>query len=231
MTGFIELVAIAAIAQLTVLPGEKGQFIIAGLATRYRPLLVVGAASTAFGAWTVLEILLGHTLQGLFPAVFLDLLTAGLFLFFAVVLFTSAPDRQPLETDGGSQVLPEINETFELFGHSIGGPVGQFLSVFTLMSAGEFGDKTQLITIGLAAQYGATPAIWIGEMLAIVPISLANAYLFHRFSHRFDLHTAHYVGAVLFAFFGGDTLLSVFTGISLWEQAVGAVSTILLSAL
>jgi putative Ca2+/H+ antiporter (TMEM165/GDT1 family) len=99
------------------------------------------------------------------------------------------------------------------------------------MAAGEFGDKTQLVTIGLAVQYGATPAIWLGEMLVIIPVSLANAYFFHTFSHRFNVRKAHLFGAVLFAFFGLDTVLSIVTGqllpgprISVWETIVSTVS-------
>uniref|UniRef100_UPI0013CF04E2 TMEM165/GDT1 family protein n=1 Tax=Halalkalicoccus subterraneus TaxID=2675002 RepID=UPI0013CF04E2 len=91
-------------------------------------------------------------------------------------------------------------------------------------ATGEFGDKTQLVTIGLAAQYGATSAIWAGEMLAIIPVSLANALFFHRFSRRVDLRKAHLVGAALFALFALDAFLSLLTGVSVWETAVGHIS-------
>ncbi|MFB6175893.1 MAG: TMEM165/GDT1 family protein, partial [Halobaculum sp.] len=219
MTGFVEILVIAAVAQLTVLPGEKVQFIIAGLSTRYEPLVVVSAAGTAFAGWTALEILFGQAIQQALPGVVLDAMTAGLFLLFAVLLIRSAPDGpdidpSPAETDGGVAAgkVPEVTPDFELLGKTVGGSLGRFLSIFTMMAAGEFGDKTQLVTIGLAVQYGATSAIWLGEMLVIVPVSLANAYFFHRFSHRFDVRKAHYVGAALFAFFGLDTVLSITTG-------------------
>jgi putative Ca2+/H+ antiporter (TMEM165/GDT1 family) len=313
MTGFLEILVIAAVAQLTVLPGEKVQFIIAGLSTRYKPLLVVGAASSAFAGWTAVEILFGRALQQALPGVVLDAATAGLFLLFAVLLYRSAPaasslsaetataagasgtsrrpqttrresfggdeeggvetgfwsedderrfasdergrdgrgrdergrderdrderDRdidtnQPRETDGGVATgVPEVTPDFELFGRRIEGHLGQFLSIFSMMAVGEFGDKTQLVTIGLAAQYGATSAIWFGEMLVIVPVSLANAYFFHRFSHRFDVRKAHYAGATIFAFFGLDTVLAITTGFSVWEQIVGSVSNLLLAVL
>ena len=98
-----------------------------------------------------------------------------------------------------------------------------------MMAAGEFGDKTQLITITLAAQYGATAAIWAGEMLAIIPVSLVNAYFFYTFSHRFDLRKAHLFGAALFAFFGLDTVLSILTGFSVWETVVETLSAAVLA--
>jgi len=88
------------------------------------------------------------------------------------------------------------------------------------MAVGEFGDKTQLVTIGLAAQYGAHPAIWAGEMLAIIPVSIANALFFHRFAHLVDMRKAHAVAAAIFVFFGLDTILAITIGFSVWEQLV-----------
>ncbi len=236
MATFLEIAVIAFITQLSVLPGEKVQFIIAALSTRYRPLIVVGAAGAAFAGWTALEILFGRALQELFPGIVLDLFTATLFLLFAVLLIRSAPGgpNAPVSaTDGGllDAAGIDIDADFRMFGYSIGGGIGQFLSIFSLMAAGEFGDKTQLVTIGLAVQYGATPAIWVGEMLAIIPVSLANAYFFHRFAHRFDMRKAHYAGALLFAFFGIDTLLSVVIGVSVWETGIGIVTNIVTNAL
>lgn len=235
MTGFVSIVVIAAVAQLTVLPGEKGQFIIAGLSTRYRPLLVVGAAGAAFGAWTVFEILFGQLIQGLFPGLVLDAITAGLFFLFAVVLFRTAPGGSAsLDPESDGYIIQSsagIADGFEVLGHTIDGQLGRFCSIFTMMAAGEFGDKTQLVTIGLAVQYGATSAIWLGEMIAIIPVSLANAYLFHRFSDRFDTRVIAYTGALMFAFFGGDTVLAMVTGTSVWELVVGVITDAILTAL
>ncbi|QLG63574.1 TMEM165/GDT1 family protein [Halorarum salinum] len=235
MTGYPELVVVAAIAQLAVLPGEKVQFIIAGLSTRYRPAIVVAAAATAFAAWTAVEIAFGAAVQEVLPPVALDAVTAGLFLLFAVLLLRSAPaaDAGPhaAETDGGDAALPSVDGGTTVLGREVSGRVGSFVSIFTLLAAGEFGDKTQLVTIGLAAQYGASSAIWVGEMLVIVPVSLANAYLFHRFSHRFDVRKAYLVGAMLFAFFGFDAVLTVLTGFSVWETIVGGASQAVLGPL
>ena len=243
MTAFLEILLIAAVAQLTVLPGEKVQFIIAGLSTRFEPPLVVGAAGVAFAGWTVLEILFGQALQQALPGIVLEGLTAGLFLLFAVLLVRSVPGRGDTPTESRSLAdgdfaggrVADIEPEFEIFGYAVGGQRGVLLTIFAMMAAGEFGDKTQLITIGLAAQYGASAAIWFGEMLVIIPVSLANAYFFHTFSHRFDIRKAHYAGAALFAFFGLDTVLGIATGPnavfgynSVWEAVVGILSSVLL---
>jgi putative Ca2+/H+ antiporter (TMEM165/GDT1 family) len=251
MVTALEVVVAAFVAQLLVLPGEKVQFIIAGLSTRYNPLTVVAAAGSAFAGWTALEIAFGEALTTVLPALVLDLFTAGMFLVFAVLLVRSAPgdgirlldrsgghahsggepgspgDERPPRPNGG---VSDESLEISLLGREVPHWFGGFLPIFVMMAVGEFGDKTQLVTITLAARFGAHPGIWVGEMLAIVPVSLANAYLFHRFAHRVDLRKAHLAGAVIFLFFGLDTLLAAGTGISLWETAVQTIADVVLAA-
>ena len=232
MAEYLTIVVVALLAQLAVLPGEKVQFIIAALSTRYHPLGVAAAAGTAFAGWTALEIWFGSTLQGVLPPVVLDAFTATLFLVFAVLLVRSAPNpgqEVATATDGGLEVVEDVR--VPVVDWEVPDALGGYLPIFALMAAGEFGDKTQLVTVGLAAQYGATSAIWVGEMLAIIPVSLLNAYFFHRFSHLFDARRAHFVAAGLFAFFGLDTVLAILTGFSVWETLVGAAADVLVAAL
>jgi len=223
----MEVMIVAMTAQLAVLPGEKVQFLISGLSTHYRPLVVVSAAGTAFAGWTAVEIAFGNAIQGILSPLLLDAITAGMFLLFALLLARSAPTEgnNAFASDGGvtaveEMELPLVGEVPSYF--------GGFLPIIAMMAAGEFGDKTQLVTISLALQYGAHPAIWVGEMLAIIPVSLANALVFHRFAHAFDAKKAHYFGAGLFAFFGLDTLLAIGTGFSVWETLVSTLSALVL---
>ncbi|WP_265110926.1 TMEM165/GDT1 family protein [Halosolutus halophilus] len=239
MTGWIEILILSFVLQLSVLPGEKVQIIIAGLATRYNPWIVVAAAGSAFAGWTALEILFGAALKGALAPVYLDTITAALFLLFTVLLIRSAPETDELaattdggtaetrETDGGVAEDRAIDISF--LGYDIPSYLRGFVPIFALMAAGEFGDKTQLVTIGLAAQYGAHPAIWAGEMLAILPVSTANALFFHRFSHRFDARRAHFAGAALFLFFGLDTGLQIVSGFSIWEEIVETIASMVLA--
>ena len=221
MSQFAAVVVTALLAQLVVLPGEKVQFIIAGLSTRYRPWLVVSAAGLSFAGWTALEIWFGQALKGALPQVYLDVFSGALFLLFGVLLLRSMPEGESLtpaaETDGG---LAAVEGVTVPLGERMPEGLRTFLAVFAMMAAGEFGDKTQLVTIGLAVQYGAHPGIWVGEMLAIIPVSLANAYFFHTFADRFDARKAHIGAAGIFFFFGLDTFLAVLTGFSVWETAV-----------
>ncbi|MEA1931669.1 MAG: TMEM165/GDT1 family protein [Euryarchaeota archaeon] len=228
MTGWVEILVVAFVLQLSVLPGEKVQFIIAGLSTRYDPWIVVTAAGSAFAGWTVLEILLGEAINSALDPVYLDTITATLFLLFAVQLLRSAPEPSGQSIgDGGLTDPAEID--LSIRGYEVPSYLRGFLPIFALMAAGEFGDKTQLVTIGLAAQYGAHPAIWAGEMLAIIPVSAANALFFHRFSDRFDRRKAHLTGAGIFGLFAVDTILQIATGFSIWETAIDRISAIVLT--
>jgi putative Ca2+/H+ antiporter (TMEM165/GDT1 family) len=225
MTGWVEILIVAFVLQLSVLPGEKVQFIIAGLSTRYNPWIVVTAAGTAFAGWTVLEILLGEALNNALDPVYLDTVTAALFLLFAVQLLRSTPEPSGQSVgDGGVTDPSEID--LSIMGYEVPPSLRGFLPIFALMAAGEFGDKTQLVTIGLAAQYGAHPSIWAGEMLAIIPVSAANALFFHRFSGRFDRRKAHFAGAAIFGLFAFDTILGIVTGFSVWETAIGWLTAV-----
>jgi putative Ca2+/H+ antiporter (TMEM165/GDT1 family) len=224
VTEWATVLVIAFGAQLAVLPGEKVQFIIAGLSTRYSPVIVVSAAASAFAGWTALEIWFGQALQRALSPVVLDSITAALFLLFGVLLLRSMPagsDGGVPSTDGG---LAGIDGEISVFGREVPDRFGTFLPIFVMMATGEFGDKTQLVTIGLAAQYSAGSAIWLGEMLAIVPVSILNAFFFHRFSSRFNVRKAHIAGAAMFFFFGLDVLLSITTGFSIWETIVSTVA-------
>ncbi|MFB6297331.1 MAG: TMEM165/GDT1 family protein [Salinirussus sp.] len=232
--GFFELFLIAATAQLAVLPGEKVQFIISGLSTRFSPWVVVAAAGTAFAGWTVVEIVVGKALSNALPPAVLTGFTAALFFVFAAMMLRSAPapgTTGTAETDGGFNMGESELRAFdpEIAGFELPDVVTTYVAIFAMMAAGEFGDKTQLITINLAATYGAAPAIWFGEMAAIIPVSLANAFFFYRFSRWFDLRKAHFAGATIFTFFGLDAALTLTIGVSLWERLVGAVSGLLLA--
>jgi len=225
---WFHVAAVAFAAQLAVLPGEKVQFIIAGLSTRYNPLLVVAAAGSAFAGWTALEVWLGSALTGAVPGIYLDGMTAAMFALFAVMLVKTAPDE---DRDAGEPAAGALGDGGELdvrvpvVGWKVPNAFGGFVPIFVMMAFGEFGDKTQLITITLATQYPSAPtAIWTGEMLAILPISLLNAFVFHRFAHRFDLRKAHFAGAALFAFFAADFVSMVLFDVSVWESTIGLIS-------
>jgi putative Ca2+/H+ antiporter (TMEM165/GDT1 family) len=212
MAGWLEILIAAATLQLLVLPGEKVQMIIAGLSTKYNPYVVVAGAGVAFAGWTALEILFGKAIQEALPGVYLDAITGGLFLVFGLVLVRSAfaieargSEMEPgVTTDGGEPVAESRAAAIQ---ERLPERYRGFLPAFSVSAFGEFGDKTQVVTIGLAVQYGAHPAIWLGEMLVIIPVSLATALVSYRFSHRLTPERRRFIylgSAALFFLFAAD---------------------------
>jgi putative Ca2+/H+ antiporter (TMEM165/GDT1 family) len=228
VASFLEVLIAAATLQALVVPGEKVQMLIAGLSTKYRPLPVVAGASVAFGGWTALEVAFGEALEGTLPEVYLDAVTAGLFLLFAVLLVRAglgvgdvgtaedeaAGDRGThTVADGGTYVDGRLAALDDYLPDGAEG----FFPAFSATAFGEFGDKTQLVTIGLAVQYGAHPAIWLGEMLVIVPMSALTAFVFNRGARRMtDDHRRwlYYGSALLFVAFAADIAASHALGVS-----------------
>jgi putative Ca2+/H+ antiporter (TMEM165/GDT1 family) len=216
---FLEILVAAATLQALVVPGEKVQMIIAGLSTKYRPLPVVAGAGVAFAGWTALEVAFGEALQGALPAVYLDAVTAGLFVVFALLLA-----RAGLGVDGAASAGGEVvadggtyadGRLAGLDAHLPDGAEG-FFPAFSASAFGEFGDKTQLVTIGLAAQYGAHPAIWLGEMLVIIPMSLFTAFVFNRGARRLTGDHRRWLffgSALLFLAFAADIAAAYWFGI------------------
>ncbi|MFB6094453.1 MAG: TMEM165/GDT1 family protein [Halanaeroarchaeum sp.] len=214
------LVAFA--AQLAALPGEKVQFIVAGLSTRYRPSIVVAATAAALGSWTVLEIWVGEAVKTLLPPTVLTAGTTVLFALFALWIYRTAPPDGASggEVDRGAGAR---DLDVSVLGVDVPTALGGFLPIFALLAMGEFGDKTQIVTIGLAATYGAPSAIWLGEMAAIVPVSAVNAYVFHAYAPRVDRRSAHLLGSALFALFALDGVVSLAFGVSIWETVLGVL--------
>jgi putative Ca2+/H+ antiporter (TMEM165/GDT1 family) len=205
--------------QLLALPGEKGQLVIAGLATVHNPYVVAAGAATAFGGWTVLEILLGNALKGALPVVYLDAAAAGLFVLFAVWILYDGSTTEETTAGGapaGGIALRETSPSDD--GVSEGSfavsNLEGYLSSFSAMAVAEFGDKTQLITISLAATYGANPAIWFGEMAAIVPISTLTAVTFARTTHYLNLTWIRRGAAAMFLLFAADIASGYLFGVS-----------------
>lgn len=205
---WLEILSIAFILQLSALPGEKGQLIISALSTQYNPWAVVAGASAAFAGWTVIEIIVGNALAGALPTSFIDGATVLLLVIFAIwILITPTAVEEPTN--------PEPTSPDTVFGITVPARFTGVVPAFSLMAVGEVGDKTQLITITLAATYGAHPAIWAGEMLAIIPISIANALLFDRFSDSLNMTYLRYIAASLFLMFALDITLGHTHNISL----------------
>ena len=84
--------------------------------------------------------------------------------------------------------------------------MGIFCTTALTFFLAEMGDKTQIVTVALAARFheffGVVAGTTLGMMLANVPV----IYLGHRFADRLPTKAVHILAAVIFVVLGGFAL-------------------------
>jgi len=94
-------------------------------------------------------------------------------------------------------------------------PMGVFTTTVVTFFLAEMGDKTQIVTIALAAQFhdffGVVSGTTLGMMLANIPV----IYLGHRFADRLPARAVHIVAALIFIVLGGLALRNALNGTQL----------------
>jgi putative Ca2+/H+ antiporter (TMEM165/GDT1 family) len=90
------------------------------------------------------------------------------------------------------------------------GVFGTTLLTFFLV---EMGDKTQIATIALAAQYQSLYAIVFGTTLGMMIANVPAVYLGERIAHRLPVTLVHRIAAAVFAILGVATILGLGQGL------------------
>lgn len=80
--------------------------------------------------------------------------------------------------------------------------MGIFATTFIAFFLAEMGDKTQIATVALAAQYEAFVAIVAGTTLGMMIANVPAVIVGDRFAHRMPVKLVHGVAAGLFAILG-----------------------------
>lgn len=183
MEAFLISTGVVALAEI----GDKTQLLAFLLAARFKkPYTIILAILVATAANHTLAGLLGAWLSTLLAPETLRWILGISFILMAA--WTMIPDK--LDADETSKV-----------GHM--GVFGTTLLVFFLA---EMGDKTQIATVALAAQYqvffvvvGGTT---LGMMIANVPAVLVG----EKLAHRIPVKLVHIIAAVIFLALGLATL-------------------------
>lgn len=167
--------AAAFLANLLATFGDKGQLVVVTLASRYDARKVFAGAMGAFALWSAVEVALGQWIVRVLPDGVIGAATGGLFLVFGVWTYWSAVGAfrkadgvdTPLVTGGGL----DVGVSGRLLPDGVLDRVGAFggvLASFLFILFAEFGDKTQLLTINLAATFPDSPvAVFVGVVAAL----------------------------------------------------------------
>lgn len=184
MESFVVSTSIVGLAEI----GDKTQLLSLVLAARYRkPIpIVLGvfvatlinhACSGALGAW----------LASVISPNIMNWAVVASFALMAVWILV--PDK-----------LDEAEAA------STKHPMGVFGTTALTFFLAEMGDKTQIVTVALAARFheffGVVAGTTLGMMLANVPV----IYLGHRFADRLPAKAVHILAAMIFVVLGGLAL-------------------------
>ena len=133
--------------------GDKTFFIAVILAMKHsRKLVFIGVAS-ALAAMTIISVLFGRVVS-LLPPTYVKYAEIVLFFAFGIKLLYAAMKMS------GANCETEVNEAKEAVEKaelqtSIKTPLAILIEAFTLTFIAEWGDRTQIATIALAASYNA----------------------------------------------------------------------------
>jgi Ca2+/H+ antiporter, TMEM165/GDT1 family len=86
---------------------------------------------------------------------------------------------------------------------------GVFGTTLVAFFLAEMGDKTQIATVALAAQYHSVVAVVAGTTLGMMIANVPAVLLGDRIAHRMPTRLVHGVAAVIFAILGIATLVGV----------------------
>jgi putative Ca2+/H+ antiporter (TMEM165/GDT1 family) len=84
---------------------------------------------------------------------------------------------------------------------------GVFGTTLIAFFLAEMGDKTQIATVALAAQYHAFLPVVLGTTLGMMIANVPAVFLGDRIAHRMPVRLVHGIAAVIFALLGVATLL------------------------
>jgi putative Ca2+/H+ antiporter (TMEM165/GDT1 family) len=86
---------------------------------------------------------------------------------------------------------------------------GVFGTTLVAFFLAEMGDKTQVATVALAAQYQVFFSVVAGTTLGMMIANVPTVFLGDRIAHRMPVRLIHTIAAIIFAMLGVATLLGV----------------------
>lgn len=211
LPAFISSVSMILVSEI----GDKTFFIAAIMAMRHNRIVVFSSAISALILMTVLSAVIGVALPTLLPRRYTHYAASALFLFFGVRLLKDAQGMH----GGASEELEEVESEIAskkdddaMLNMEAGAnkprpfisPV--FVQCFTLTFLAEWGDRSQIATIALAAAkdpFGVTLGGILGHASCTGLAVIGGKLLAARISER----TVAIVGGILFLLFALHSVL------------------------
>lgn len=185
--------------------GDKSFFIAAILSMRYPRRLVFAGVIAALASMTIIAVVMGRVVAFL-PPIYLHWATIFLFSVFGIKLLYQASqmpssqscseeEEEAMKAVAGSNLAKNKSK------------MGILLEAFTLTFLGEWGDRTQIATIALAATYhpvGVISGVILGHSISTAIAVLGGRIIAGRISER----TITAASGCLFIVFGLVALIN-----------------------
>ena len=176
MTAFLTSLAIVFLAEM----GDKTQLLAMAFATRFRWQTVMLGVFAATIANHLFAVVVGNYLTTIIPLTFIKIAAAASFIFFG--LWTLRGDT-----------LEGEDKRFSF---------NPFWTVTVAFFLAEMGDKTQLATVALAAEFNTIVPVWLGTttgMLIADGVGIIAGIVLHK---RIPERQIKWVAALTFIAFG-----------------------------
>lgn len=208
---FVIAFLLVALAEL----GDKSQLLLLTFAARYKPLKVLLGTAIAVFLLQFVSVAVGSAVGALLPTRLIAVVAGVLFIGFGIVTWRSSDGAD--EHEGSSRVTR----------------FGPVLTVAAALLLAEFGDKTQLMTVSIAADpaaalrtlgsfaegirppepgFGTTFGVWLGSSLGFIAADALAIGVGAVLGARLPARLIARVSAVIFVLFGIVTLASAFVG-------------------
>jgi len=186
---FLVSTGVVALAEI----GDKTQLLALVLAARYRkPVpVVLGIFAAA---------LVSHAGASFIGALLSNLLSPAILNWAVVASFVLM---------AGWILVPEKADESE---EAVKSHAGIFTTVALAFFMAELGDKTQVATVALAAQFHAFLPVVAGTTLGMMLASVPVVLLGHRFADKLPAKAVHAVAAVIFVVLGAMALRNALAG-------------------
>lgn len=218
--GFIKSIAMTIVSEI----GDKTFFVAALMAMRHPRRLVFGGAFGALAIMTILSAMFGWAAPNLISRRLTHNLATVLFFFFGLRSLWDAFTKKDGESSELAEVEAELDDEQKRKNkkHSVNeddnlkkqqrplltmlfSPI--LLETFSLTFLGEWGDKSQIATIGLAAEESVV-GVALGGILAHFLCSTIAVSGGKHLASRISEKTVAYCGGFVFLAFGAHSLLS-----------------------
>lgn len=174
--------------------GDKTQLAVISLSSKRKSKSVFIGALLAFAVVDGVSALVGGAIATLIPIFWIGIGAGVAFIVFAVYTLVFERDEKPETSDRSLTVA----------------------SSFSLVALMELGDKTQLASISLAAEYNAPILVFVGVMLAFAVLAGFGVMLGMAISRYVPLRYVRIGSGLLFIVFGVMFIWSAVSGIKLF---------------